>query len=806
MTGNAKTKTALALVAVFITLAASFSGCISWNGQKTNAENSLFEPTDYVNPFIGTGGHGHTFPGPCAPFGMVQLSPDTGTVGWDWCSGYHSSDNSIIGFSHTHLSGTGCGDYGDILLMPANGELKVVPGDKATPGSGYRSVFSHDTEKAEAGYYSVLLQDYNITAELTTTTRVGIHKYTFNEGGEGRVLIDLSHGITQFLVDQVAAIAPLITTADVKIVGDNVIEGFRSASCWSPRHTVYFYAEFSKPFKSSGTWNEGMVRDGSSEDFGRSIGAFANFDVTPGESIMVKVGISFVSVEGARANLEAEAPGWDFDALRQSARNEWNGQLGKVEVFGGTDDQKRTFYTAMYHSMIHPSTFSDVDGSYMGVDWQVHHTDSTQYTVFSLWDTFRALNPLIALLNPGKAGDMVNSMVNIYKDGGGLATGWLPRWHLANSENNAMTGTHADSVIADAYVKGIVNFDIATAYEAIWKDGMMRGTYAVPETGYASFGEGRYGIEYYMTIGYVPADINSEFTDPYYPLCLVLNQGVSRTVEYAYDDFCIAQMAKGFGKTSDYDTFMARSKNYANLFDAGTGFMRGKSITGQWMNPSDFDPMKIYPYYTEGNAWQWSWFAPQDVSGLIQLFGGKDKFIEKLDALFTQVPKDQEGQPDVSGLIGQYAHGNEPVHHVAYLYDFAGAPWKTQEMARRIMADFYNSTREGLCGNDDCGQMSAWYVFSAMGFYPLCPGLPQYAIGSPIFDKVVIHLDNGSDFVIEAKNNSPDNKYIQSATLNGEPLGVPQFDHKDILCGGAVTFEMGSNPSSWGKEFEQGWN
>jgi predicted alpha-1,2-mannosidase len=434
----------------------------------------------------------------------------------------------------------------------------------------------------------------------------------------------------------------------------------------------------------------------------------------------------------------------------------------------------------------------------MGPDWQVHTSEVTQYTLFSLWDTFRALHPFLTIMHPGKDADMIESMVNIYKNRGGYETGRLPRWWLANGETECMTGTHAASAIADAYVKGITGFDAATAYEAMCKDSTVPGVSVVPHVGYGSFGEGRYGLAFYNALGYVPADLAAPYDNPIYIGTYAYNQGVSRTLEYAYDDFCIAQMANAMGNSADYETYMAKAGNYKNTYDSETGFMRGKSISGQWMDEGNFDPTMQYAYYTEGNAWQWTWFVPQDVPGLIELMGGNEKFAQKLDSLFSQSSA-VTASVDVSGLIGQYAQGNEPVHHVAYLYDYAGQPWKTQEKVRQVMDTLYLPTNGGLCGNDDCGQMSAWYVLSAMGFYQVCPGVPIYAIGSPIFDKIVIHQDNGKDFTIEAKNNSAENKYIQSATLNDAPLQRAFFSHSDIVSGARLVLEMGALPNTqWG--------
>jgi predicted alpha-1,2-mannosidase len=901
--------TFLFLVAICITL---FSGCF----RTKYIEHPLKDLSVYVGPFIGTDGHGHTFPGATVPFGMVQLSPDTGIEGWDWCSGYHYSDDSIMGFSHTHLSGTGCADYGDILFMPIQGDVKITPGSKENPAGGYRSRFSHPDEKASPGYYSVILKDYDIKVELTTTRRVGIHKYTFPESksGNSHVLIDLSHGI-----------GDETTEAYIKVVGKDSIEGYRYSAGWND-HKIYFFAKFSKPFLSYGTWNGENLKINSNEEKGTNIGCFVNYDTQENEEIVIKVGLSAAGIEGAKKNLEKEAGDWNFENYRKLARAEWNKELGKIEV-EGSEENKIKFYTALYHCLIAPNVFSDVDGSYMGIDWKIHKTDDTQYTLFSLWDTFRALHPLLVLIEPETNLDVIRSMLNIFRDSGEEG---LPRWFLANTDNNCMIGTHSEPVIADAYVKGLRDFDAELAYKAMKVDAEKSGDKKLGEEGKPWR---RLGLKDYVNLGYIP--INT------------VSQEVSRTLEYAYDDFCIAQMAKDLGKEDDYQKFSKRSGNFKNLFDPGIGFMNGMYSNGFWFRPLDplpakylsppdgrgkglkgeyfnnmnlsgkpeliridkevnfdwgggspsekinkdgfsarwsgrlnlprdangillttddgvrvfindrivldswydrspttdviplkgghryritieyyehgggaaahlelfnghapFDPTVQYTFYTEGNAWQWSFFTPHDIDGLMELMGGKEKFIEKLDSMFEQAPV-VKGSPDISGLLGQYAHGNEPSHHIVYLYDHAGAPWKTQEKVRQVMEELYGIDPAGLCGNEDCGQMSAWYIFSAMGFYPVCPGKPFYEVGSPIFDKITIHLDEywgNGDLTLIAKNNSAENKYIQSATLNGKPLNRPWIEHSEIVSGGTLLFEMGSEPNKeWGELAVLSW-
>ncbi len=734
-------------------------------------------PTDYVDPFIGTADHGHTFPGAALPGGLVQLGPDTGIKGWDWCSGYHYSDSTIMGFSHLHRSGMGAGDWGDILLMPTTGKLKVEPGTKENPGEGYRSKFSHQDEKASPGYYSVNLKDYRIKAELTVSERAGFHRYTFPKSEASHILIDMEHGIGDKCTD-----------AQVKIVNNTEIEGHRASNGFVKKQNVYFCAKFSKPFSSSGTWAKNNIKPGSNEESGTNIGAYIDYVTSENEVVEVKVGISYTSIEQARLNLDTEIPKWEFDRVKDDAKMTWDKALEKIEVAmdKGTDEtynkQKLvTFYTALYHSLLFPATFGDVDGKYMGLDNEVHTAkDFTYRSCFSLWDTFRAEMPLLTLINPERTNDVINTMIAQYEQGG-----WMPTpQQFGNSYTNDMIGDHPVVVILDALKKGIKNFDAEKAYEAVKKNAME-----TPPSDHRS--RGRVGLADYLKYGYVPYD--------------KVRESVSRTLEYAYNDWCVAQLAKVLGKTADYEMFMKRAANYNNIIDTSTGFARPKNSNGEWLAP--FDPKFIGQgnnrHYTEANAWQYTWFVPHDVQGLINLEGGRENFVKKLDSLFTTSSDIHSTVSDVTGLIGQYAHGNEPSHHTLYLYNYAGAPWKTQAMARNVMDSLYHEGPAGLCGNEDMGQMSAWYVLSAMGFYPVAPGQNIYSIGSPEFSKVTIHLDkiynNGKQLVIEARNNSKANKYIQSATLNGKPLNKPWFDYADIKSGGTLIFIMGPQPNkSWG--------
>jgi len=711
------------------------------------------KPVDRVDPMIGTSGHGHTFPGVSMPFGMVQLSPDTRIDDWDGCSGYHYSDSTIIAFSHTHLSGTGAADLGDIRLMPTVGEVMLDPGTPDAPEKGYRSAFSHKNEHALAGYYSVLLDDDNIKAELTASTRVGFHKYTFPRTEEANIIIDLKNSI----------VTEKVLSSGIEIINDHEIRGFRQSKGWANNQWIFFHAEFSKPFMQSGIAVNDSLKDGQKDAEGDNIKAYVRFKTERSEAVMVKVAISAVDYEGALNNLKTEIPGWDFNGVQFANREAWNKELSKIEIEGGTKSEQTAFYTALYHAMLPPNVYSDVDGRYRGFDMNIYSdTAHTQYTVFSLWDTFRALHPLHSIIDTKRTSDWVNSMLNIY-DHGGL----LPVWELGACETWCMIGYHSIPVIVDAYFKGIKDFDTLKALNACVNSAMQN----------------HHGLESLRKHGYIRYEDDGE--------------SVSKTLEYAYDDWCIAQFAKAMGNDSLYREFTIRAQYYKNLLDPTTGFMRARS-NGGWYSP--FDPFEVNFNYTEANSWQYSFFAPQDISGWMKLLGGKDAVDARLDSLFTAQPKTTgRVQPDISGLIGQYVHGNEPSHHIAYLYNYTGKPWKTQAMARRIMKEMYTDQVDGLCGNEDCGQMSAWYVLSAMGFYPVTPGSNIYALGSPLFKKITIHLENGKEFIIEAKNNSGSNIYIQNATLNGNPWSKSFLNHDDMAQGGNLILEMGNKPNeNWG--------
>ena len=751
-------------------------------GCQTKKETEIVQYTDFVNPMVGTDYHGHTFPGAALPGGMVQLSPDTGVEGWDWSSGYHYSDLSLMGFSHLHRSGMGAGDWGDVLLMPTTGGLKVIPGSKENPDVGYRSRFSHEEETASPGYYSVKLKDYAVKAELTLTERAGFHRYTFPKSEAAHIIIDAGHGIRE----------SYRIGSEVEIISDTEIQGHRASQGFVKHKDVFFCAKFSKPFQASGTWSEDIIKPGSKEDSGVYTGAYVDYTTSEGETIEVKVGISYTNIEQARLNLETEIQGWNFEEIKENATAKWNKALSLIEVQLPEENtpefnqEKMTiFYTALYHALLFPATFSDVDGKYMGLDNQVHTANGFTYlSDFSLWDTHRAQMPLLTLIDPQRSLNSIKTMLAQYDQGG-----WLPTpQQFGNSYTNDMIGDHPVSVIVDAYLKGINDFDAEKAYEAVKKNAME-----TPPADHRS--KGRVGLEYYLKYGYIPYN--------------KMRESVSRTLEYAYNDWCVAQFARALGKTEDYKYFLKRTASYKNVIDTSIGFARPKDDQGNWLVP--FNPTFVghgsERHYTEANAWQYTWFVPHDVQGLIELEGGRDKFLAKLDSLFTISSEIQETGADVTGLIGQYAHGNEPSHHTLYLFNYAGMPWKTQYMARKVMDEMYHDGPDGLCGNEDMGQMSAWYVLSAMGFYPVAPGQNVYVIGSPAFSKVVLHLDenyyNTNKLVIEATGNSPANKYIQSATLNGEVLNRPWFSHDDIKNGATLTFQMGAEPNkTWGSRPE----
>jgi predicted alpha-1,2-mannosidase len=707
----------------------------------------LLEPAAYVNPFIGTDWNGHVYPGATLPFGKVQLSPQTRIHGWNGASGYHYSDSLILGFAHTALSGTGVSDYGDILIMPGIGEPRFF-------NEEYRSAFKKENEHANAGFYSVYLHDLGVLAELTTTTRVGYHRYTFPEGSEAFLLIDLQH-------------RDRVTDSWIEIISDTEIRGHRRSTSWANDQILYFHMEFSKPFINKGIALNDSIHTGLLKANGLNIKAYVGFDVTAGEPVEVKVSLSAVDAEGAYKNMQYELPGWDFDQVRQQAFDTWNEVLGRIRVKGGTREQKEVFYTALYRSYLQPNTFMDVDRRYRGMDRKVHVAEGfDNYTIFSLWDTYRTWHPLMTILEPELSNNFIRVMLNMYKQ-----RGLLPVWELAANETYTMIGYHSVSVIADAFVKGLRDFDYELALEAMKNSAM----------------QDHFGLRYYRKYGYIPGDR--------------FHESVSKTIEYAYNDWCIAQMAKAMGRDDVYREYILRAQFYKNIFDPTTGFMRPK-LNGNWLSP--FDPYTVDWHFTEANSWQYSFYVPHDMTGLYTLHGGKEQLSAKIDQLFTTssvvTGRDMK---DITGMIGQYAHGNEPSHHVAYLYNFLNQPWKTQQRVRQIMDELYSNQPDGLPGNEDCGQMSAWLIMSAMGFYPVAPGVPEYVIGTPWFEEMEITLENGKVFKITANRVSSRRYYIQSATLNGVDHPYSFITHQDIMNGGHLHFEMGRRPNkNWGSADE----
>lgn len=723
---------------------------------KTTAQK-LKNLTQYVNPFIGTGGHGHTFPGAVVPFGMVQLSPDTRTLEWDACSGYYIKDTSILGFSHRHLSGTGMTDFADFLFTPFSGKLQLENGSLK---QYYPLNFSHKNEKALAGFYTVNF-DNGIKASMTASTRAGFHDYTF-PSKEAGIIIDLHHNLHN----------QKVLESSIEIVSDTEIRGMRLTEGWSKRDYVYFYAKFNKPFKVELYKNNKPVSGKLLKaDHIKAVLYFEN-----PTNIQVKVGISPVDERGALQNLDAEIPNWDFNKAKQQANELWKKQLEKIKIEGGTEEQKTIFYTGLYHAFIHPSTYSDFDKRYRGQDLKIHTLDSgIYYTVFSLWDTYRAQMPLIDLISPSKTNEFINSLLLKYQQGG-----LLPMWDLAANYTGTMIGAHATSVISDAYTKNIRGYNTELAYKAMMRSipydttGVKVNHPAIWEWLMTK------GKKYNQEMGFIPADKDVIFA-------------TSRGLEYAYNDWALAQVAKDMGKTEDYKWLSERGMRYKKYFDKETGFMRALDSNGKFIgpfNPSFSDHMNSP--YCEGNAWQWTWFAPQDVSGLIDLMGGKKAFEKNLDALFNTTAKVEgsEASADISGLIGQYAHGNEPSHHIIYFYNYIDKPFKTQELADKIMKEQYRNAPDGLSGNEDCGQMSSWYILNAIGFYQVAPADPTYTISRPLFDKVTIDLEKGKKLIVKTINNSPQNKYVESVTLNGKTLNSLFFAHDQIASGGELVFKM----------------
>lgn len=742
-----------------------------------NAQQNLVK---YVKPIIGTEKMGHTYPGATVPFGAVQLSPDTDTISYErngqyngdvyqYCAGYKYEDKTIVGFSHTHFSGTGHSDLGDFLIMPTQGKLQLNPGTADNPKSGFRSAFSHFNERAEAGYYSVKLDDDNILAEMTATKRVGMHQYTFPKSEQSHIILDLMAGIYNYQEKNVWTY--------VRVVNDTLITGYRQTNGWARTRTVYFAMSFSKPFKEYGQkkfetkqayrgfWRKFDQNKNFPEIAGKQLRMYFDFSTAEHEKIKIKFALSSVSQQNAVENMRAEIPGWNFEQVKQQAQDSWNKELNKITIAASEDD-KVNFYTSMYHTFINPTTYTDVNGQYKGLDQEIHTaTGFTNYTTFSLWDTYRALHPFFTIIQPSRDNDMVKSMMAHYDQN---VLKMLPIWsHYAN-DNWCMSGYHSVSVITDAIIKGVYNGDAEAALAA-----------CIATSNHRDYE----GIGAYIDKGYIPAEKSGT--------------SISNTLEYAYDDWCIAQLAKKLNKQDIYNEYIKRSGNWQNNFDQQSGFMRAKLADGSFQPKPDV--LSTHGQgFIEGNSWNYSFFVPQDPALLIEKMGGEKKFTDRLDTLFSMHLPDAffADTEDITreGIIGGYVHGNEPAHHVAYLYNWTGQPWKTQSRIRMILKMQYKNAPDGLGGNDDCGQMSAWYIFSSLGFYPVAPGSGEYSLGSPAVRSALLQLENGKTFSIEAINQSDKNVYVQKVMLNGKILSNHIIQHADIINGGKLIFYMGNKP------------
>ena len=746
-------------------LISALIGCSLLLGMAACTQTSTSQDyTDFVNPFIGTGGHGHTYPGAVVPNGMIQPSPDTRIYQWDACSGYYYNDSTINGFSHTHLSGTGCGDYGDVLLMPTVGKQDYHAMGSKSQQMAYASAFSHQNEMAQPGYYSVVLDRYNVKAELTATKRAAIHRYTFPQSDESGFILDLDYSLQRQKNEEM----------ELEVISDTEICGRKKTVYWAFDQYINFYAKFSKPFTYT------MVTDSMVLDEGGPLLPTAkvllHFNTKAGEEVYVKVGISAVDIDGARKNVEAEIPEWDFNGVRKAARASWNDYLAKIDIDTDNKDQKTMFYTALYHTGMQPNLFTDVDGRYLGMDLKAHQgsVNEPMYTIFSLWDTFRAYHPLMTIIDPDLNEAFIRSLIQKQREGG-----VFPMWELAGNYTGTMIGYHAVPVIVDAYMKGYHNFDVNEAYKACLRVAEYDTTgikcpplvlpHLMPQAKY-----------WKNKIGYVPCDKD--------------NEAVAKALEYAYNDWCISAFAESLGDAANHEKYAKFAEGYKTYFDPSTRFMRGLDSKGNWRTP--FNPRSSTHRnddYCEGTAWQWTWFVPHQIDGLVELMGGREGFISKLDSLFTvsSVLEGENTSADISGLIGQYAHGNEPSHHIIHMYNYVDKPYRTQELVDSVLQTLYFNDPDGLSGNEDCGQMSAWYILNAMGFYQVCPGKPVYSIGRPLFNKATVNLKDGKKFTVIAKNNSRENKYIQSIVLNGKPLDEPFFTHQDIVDGGTLELTMG---------------
>ncbi|MGN6739998.1 GH92 family glycosyl hydrolase [Dyella sp.] len=781
---------ALTLLGTRLAPASPLAAALSAARQREPADGSLTGGlARYVDVFIGTGGHGHTFPGATRPFGMVQLSPDTHDQGWDACSGYHQGDGSIMGFSHTHLSGTGASDMLDVLVMPAQGPVRLDPGARGrpevnyrsqfdgmppkgvqqppvdatiTPGPGYRSRYDRASEQARPGYYRVHLTDHDILAELTATARTGLHRYTFHGAGAGHLLVDLAHGFHDG--DEPAKVSDAL----LRVVGNDTLVGSRHVHQWANGRQMHFAMKLSRPFTHATLYREDAALGDASEARGDHLKAALHIDDIASAPLLVKVGLSGVDIDGALRNLEAESPGWDFDATRDAALAEWEHELGRIHIDTGSDATRRTFYTALYHTMLAPTLFSDVDGRYRGMDLAVHTlpSGSHNYSTYSLWDTYRALHPLLTLVQPERVPDLVNGLIRMAAE----SPDGPPVWPLQGVETACMIGYHSASVVAEAITKGFDGIDVAKAWPLFRKRAM--------DDDYR-------GLPYYRKLGYIPSDKDWE--------------AVSKTLEYTYDDWAVAHIADAAGAHDDAKALRERSRNYAHVFDAKLGFVRPRGENGQWLEP--FDPRAVghssrWRDFTESNAWQATFLNQHDLHHYIGMFGGDAAFERKLDALFT-TDSTQVGDtpPDVAGLVGQYAHGNEPSHHVAYLYAYTGAHHKTQARVRMLLQTMYADQPDGLAGNEDCGQMSAWYVLGALGLYAVDPVSTNYVFGSPLLDRAELALGGNRTLVIETIGNSTDTPYIQSVTWNGQPWTRSWISHVELAKGGTLAFTMGRTPN-----------
>lgn len=745
---------------------------------SAKAQQNLIQ---YVKPIIGTEKMGHTYPGATVPFGAVQLSPETDTIPYEingkynkdvykYCSGYKYEDKTIVGFSHTHLSGTGHSDLGDFLIMPSQGELQLNPGASSDSKTGYRSAFSHDNELSEAGYYRVKLDDDDIIAEMTATTRVGMHQYTFNKPGQSHIILDLMSGIYNYDDKNVWTF--------VRVINDTLITGYRQTNGWARTRTVYFAMSFSKPFfnygqnnydgKQSyrGFWRKFDQSKNFPEIAGKRIRMYFDFETTEGEKIKIKFALSSVSQENALENMQAEIKDWDFERVKDNAQKLWNAELNKI-IIDASEDTKINFYTALYHAFINPTTYTDVNGEYKGLDQNTHIAKGfVNYSTFSLWDTYRALHPLFNIIQPSRNSDMIKSMMAHYNQS---TLHMLPIWSHYSNDNWCMSGYHSVSVIADAIIKD--------TYQGGANDALNACITTANHRNYE-------GIGYYIDLGFIPSEKSGI--------------SVSNTLEYAYDDWCIAQIAKKLNRQDVYETFIKRSANWQNNFNTSNNFMQEKMEDGTFKN--NFNPLSTHNQgFIEGNSWNYSFFVPHNPTALIEKMGGKAIFALRLDTLFSMHLPDEffAETEDITreGIIGGYVHGNEPAHHVPYLYNWTDQPWKTQFQVRKIMDMQYKPKPDGLGGNDDCGQMSAWFIFSALGFYPVAPGSDEYALGSPTINKATLKLENGKTFSIEVKNQNTENVYIQKVMLNGKPLSMNFLNHKDIIQGGNLTFILGNTPN-----------